>query len=245
MTRNELKDIIKECLNEKVNNSNNSELIDEAVIFEMKAKQLDLDDMKDAAQGIKYVAGYYIEIIKTFDKILVEITSRLNACKTKEDIVAVYNDIRTKYPEQSREKYKEFDSTQGSSQSFTKLRRVCKKFNIKYSDEAMEEKKKIDIELTKLKESILDIAGYWCTVDGKGNNLKKVNALNKAFDHIKDINEEYYKLSLNEVAEIFTLMIQEIQYTLNDIAFTRSYLKLKKEKSLTYKIVNKLIKTNK
>ena len=62
-------------------NSNNSELIDEAVIFEMKAKQLDLDDMKDAAQGIKYVAGYYIEIIKTFDKILVEITSRLNACK--------------------------------------------------------------------------------------------------------------------------------------------------------------------
>lgn len=108
MTRNELKDIIRECL-EEVNNSNNSELIDEAVIFEMKAKQLDLDDMKDAVQGIKYVAGFYIEIIKTFDKILVEITSRLNACKTKEDIVAVYNDIRTKYPEQSREKYKEFD----------------------------------------------------------------------------------------------------------------------------------------
>ena len=75
--------------------------------------------------------------------------------------------------------------------------------------------------------------------------MKKVNALNKAFDHIKDINEEYYKLSLNEVAEFYTLMIQEIQYTLNDIAFTRSYLKLKKEKSLTYKIVNKLIKTNK
>ena len=113
------------------------DLVSESVILEMKAKQIDLDDFKSASEAVKYICSYYINIIDTEDKVLTEITNRLEKVKNENQLKTLAKDINSKYPEMTKAAYNDYDKSKGGelNTSFNKLRRVCSKFNIKYSDE--------------------------------------------------------------------------------------------------------------
>ena len=87
------------------------DLVSESVILEMKAKQIDLDDFKSASEAVKYICGYYINIIDTEDKVLTEITNRLEKVKNENQLKTLAKDINSKYPEMTKAAYKDYDKS--------------------------------------------------------------------------------------------------------------------------------------
>lgn len=226
--------------------------IEESVLLqEMNAKKIDLDDFKDAGEAIKYIGEYYYNVIKTCSDVLDEIAGRVGKAKTSEALAAVHHDIIKKYPERTKAAYGEYDALKGGqgATSFMKLRRVCSKFKMKYSDEAMEEKKKLDSELNAIRDKVLTLGREWVqiqTADGKTNNkTPKLDVLQKALDDAKKVDEDYWNQIFGAIKGLYQLLCQEVGATINDIYATRKMLKLDKENKLMYKIVNKLFKTKK
>lgn len=230
-------------------NSSYGYTFDESSILEMRSNEIDFTDFKDAIEAVKYIVNYYIEIIQLEDKILTEVTSRAASCKNSSQLKTLSNDIRHKYPSQTQAAYKSYDSKKGGANGSTwsKLRRVCRKFNIKYSDTTMEEKKKVAAELDKCKNVIIKLGRNWCeitTADGKKNNkYPKLEELGKALDHIKTIDEDSSQSITSNIYELYKLLVQEISYTLDDINAAKYNLRLEKEKSIAYKVINKFIKS--
>ena len=227
------------------------DLVSESVILEMKAKQIDLDDFKSASEAVKYICGYYINIIDTEDKVLTEITNRLEKVKNENQLKALAKDINTKYPEMTKAAYSEYDKSKGGelNTTFNKLKRVCSKFNIKYSDEAVEVKKAVDKDLLDLRKHILDTSSHWVkiVIDGSEYDAKtdKLDKLNAALPAAKSIDPVYYDSIFKSISVLYQLLIQETQYTLGDIFHIRKNLHLEKEKKIVYKVLNKLFKTKK
>ena len=73
---------------------------------------------------------------------------------------------------------------------------ACSKFNIKYSDEAVEVKKAVDKELLNLRKHIVDTSSHWVkiVIDGSEYDAKtdKLDKLNAALTAAKSIDPVYY-----------------------------------------------------
>ena len=95
------------------------DLVSESVILEMKAKQIDLDDFKSASEAVKYICSYYINIIDTEDKVLTEITNRLERVKNENQLNTLAKDINSKYPEMTKAAYGDYDKSKGGDLNTT------------------------------------------------------------------------------------------------------------------------------
>lgn len=227
------------------------DLVSESVILEMKAKPIDLDDFKTASEAIKYICKYYINIIDTEDKVLTEIINRLEKVKTDAQLKTLAKDINSKYPKMTQAAYNDYDKSKGGegNTSFMKFKRVCSKFNIKYSDEAVEVKKAVDKDLLNLRKHIFDVGSDWCRIMVDGSEYKstteKLDRLNNALDGVKEIDPVYYDSIFKSVSGLYSLLLKETQLTLGDIFYIRKQLHLEKEKKIVYKVLNKLFKTKK
>lgn len=251
MTKTELKDIIKECIIEEGYVDNNASddtlknLIQEAVLLEMNAKKIDLEDMKDNVNYIKYIVNYIIKMLKCYDGILSEVMDRLSKAKERDEIKKIYNELVTDYYAAAREKSREYDEEKAGNYPFNNLSRVCKKFNIKFSDESMEVKKKIYKELDDTTNEVIDIVKGWFKITNVTGCAKKANKLLVIIDDATEIDKEYTNLLCNEIGGVLNVMADFSNAAFIDLAYVKGQLRINKEKSITYKLVNKLFKTKK
>ena len=253
MTRRELKSLITEMVREEIEVQSNKETIEEScLLLEMNAKKIDMLDFKDGIEGMKYITNYFIRIVETLDSILDKITSEGLMCKTDEDMEKLLNKIIKVHNDTFLKSLKDFNDSKakgGTRVVYNKLRRVCGKFNMKYSDEAMEEKKKVRDELFGCRDKLINIGQQWCWVrineKDESKKVPKLKKLNTMLDKLEDIDDKYFIRIYNEIKVIYDRLCQELNATLNDIFGTISLLQLDKEKKLTYKIINALFKTKK
>lgn len=111
-----------------------------------------------------------------------------------------------------------------------------KKFNNKYSEITMEEKKKLHAKLKTYIEKIINLMDPW----SKGG--KEVNKVTDNFDKMKVIDKDYYNSFFNIFCSFYNTAFKEAQYTLNDIYYAMKILNIEREKSLMYKIIQAVFK---
>lgn len=223
-------------------------IFDESVILELNYNRADMEDLKTAVDAIKKIVEWYIKGTKSVDKILDEITKRLESAKNNNDILKLTNDITMKYIKAIKSYYGSYDLDMKPATAFNLLRRVSKKFNIKWSDEAMDYKKKIDKELNNYGTQIIDIGTQWCWIvsdAGKERErVPKLNKLNKALDRAYEtFDEDAVRQLFANIKIIYSFLCQELGGTLNDISYVRFRIGVANEKKLRYKIINALFKT--
>ena len=244
MTREELKELINEMAAEQIQDKlNYDRLIDETVLLnELNANPVDMKDLKKASEELQAIHKYYIGLLTAIIKVLDEVYSRVEKCKSEKEMEKLVLDLHNKYPKIVKEPQK-WDGPSMKT-SFQKYIRVCKKFNIKYSDEAMSEKKKIDAILQKNAEEVLKLGDGWVFFK-KDTNYKDVKP-NKLHDMIEDLEKIDRELAIdinNSCASLFKFGYNEFRYTLADAISCAKYLKLDMESTLRYKLVNTIFRT--
>lgn len=120
--------------------------------------------------------------------------------------------------------------------TWTKFGKLVRKFNNKFSKVTMEEKKKLDKELEELQIFIKKMAEPWC------ENGKKADELVRNLDMVHEIDQDYYKSFYELTNDLYKFFIKEVNYTNDDIIYTRKYLNVKSENSFMYKFINMILR---
>lgn len=184
--------------------------------------------------AIEKINGYILKVEESVGKLMTVAFSGKSSKKALDDMRQLSIDVK-KYVEEfnnwSKEQYKgvNFDK------SLNKLRRLSKTFNNKYSEVTMEEKKKLMATLNDYRNKALDLIKPWAKGGSKGDTL--LNDIKR----LKDIDSSYSVTIYNTTLSMMNFAVNEYNYCLADFMYIQRLLKIERENSLIYKIVNRIL----
>ena len=111
-----------------------------------------------------------------------------------------------------------------------------RKFNNKYSEVTMEEKKKLDLKLVSFVKDIDKIVTPWAK---DGNKIKEAV---KNIEKLEELDKDYVKTYYNIFDNFYDILLKEANATMSDISYTRKNLGIERENTFVYKAINKLLK---
>jgi hypothetical protein len=210
-------------------------------------------------EAIDFFIGKFTKIIETCAEYL---NKMYNVKVTKESDVIKLLKMSREYNNKLDDLYKSIkldnntNFTTGSG-AYYSLFKVCKSFNLKYSDESVEEKKKIKEKLEKYQKNLLsttkdlfeiEVFTYGTTTNKITKSTGKTYMGDKVYETKKKLEEIKDKYNIgadlfNSWYSIADTLQKELNYTFNDIAYSIAYLRLDRSETLIYKIVNKVFKT--
>jgi hypothetical protein len=236
------------------------------VINELKAKPINVEKFNSATEAMNYFIDKYISILETYVESLNAIIKFNSKGKGKNEYkamgpkemeslfdkcVKLEDKIKEKYASISKDNQTNYGST---GMAYKQLYNICKTFNVKYSDEMVEIKKKYSEILLdyqdKIIETVKDYVYFYkeSRVVGfdknKNPNFKELDNLILLLK-VQENTSPYALKARNMIIILFTNFFKEIRFTLSDIMFTSKLLNLGIEKKLFYKFVNKIFKSEK
>lgn len=120
--------------------------------------------------------------------------------------------------------------------TWNQFKQKVKKFNNKYSEITMEEKKKFNEKIVKYYGEISKLATPWA------KNGKEIVKLHDKFDKLVELDRSYTQTFAKICDDCAGVLIEEANYTIGDVNYIIKALDVGKEQSLLYKVVNKVFK---
>lgn len=140
------------------------------------------------------------------------------------------------YIQDFNEWYRKASKTINAPVTFKNFQSKIKKFNNKYSEITMDEKKKLRDKLLKIAKDIDAMIEPWA----KGG--KRIDAFKEKLTKLSVIDKDYFDKFNKYAWDNYDYFFSEYKYTFDDIAIICKYLNIERENTVMYKIVNKLFK---
>lgn len=210
--------------------------LDESALLEYSAKENDIEDFKEMAKQVQYWAKWYLNIIEAHAKLADQVLVKYKAVKTDDqgNKLAMY--ISDEF-DKIKEMYNKYDESMGTLASAHRaFKAICRKFSIKYGDNAMEEKKKLGADLDKMYK---ELDKYWKKYFSTN---RWVNQYNSICDNCP-IKLAVKRNIVNEFYPFWNNLYREVVLTAGDINGATKALRLQKENGLMYKFLQKVIKS--
>lgn len=141
------------------------------------------------------------------------------------------------------QEYKDYVKTYNTI--FFKLKSICNKFSIKFSDVAMEDKKAFDQKLSKAYDKLYNNADFNFMFPKQDTTNSKIKEINDGLDNIGIYSKSNQTDIVKYIQPVYNWTYQVCGYYFGNINFIRQKLHLEKEDRPFYKILNKILKTKK
>ena len=120
--------------------------------------------------------------------------------------------------------------------TWTQFNSKIRKFNNKYSEIGMANRKELAKKLTSVLTDIRKIGSEW------GSEGSKWEPFDNIVPELKEIDASYTNTLGSNLYEVNKLLITECNYTIADINSVLKFLNIDGDKKLLYKIINKVFK---
>ena len=120
--------------------------------------------------------------------------------------------------------------------TWTQFNSKIRKFNNKYSEIGMSNRKELAKKLTSVLTDIRKIGSEW------GSEGSKWEPFDNIVPELKEIDASYTNTLGSNLYEVNKLLITECNYTIADINSVLKSLNINGDKKLLYKIINKVFK---
>lgn len=210
--------------------------ISESVLLEFQGNETKNQEFIECLKDLEDLIKYFVDMMNKMDNA----SERL--LKISEEVIKSPNKFKQKVQEcrnvvkEYNEWYEKASRKINGQVTWRQFDKKVAKFNNKYSQVTMEEKKKLDTKLRSVLKEIDKLVKPWAS---DGAKVKKVI---ENIDKLEKIDYDYTKTFASIFGEFNGLLIKEANYTIGDINYSIRKLGIEKENSIVYKVVNKLLK---
>ena len=237
------------CNSLQENKTFNIDALDEAAldsILEFKGNESKNEAFKECLKDLEALLTYFISVIEKglgyMDQILALSKKAKNSPKEFKKCV----DEMDKFADEFVSWKKQASKSICGSVTWKTFASQIKKFNNKYSEITMEEKKALSAKVEKMIDKVFKICTPWYDMKRNGKLLPgssaKYEELRTVYKELEKIDKSYAN-SVNDIFTDFDKYIgSEINPTLNDMFYVMTALNIKFEESWRFKLVNKVLK---
>lgn len=213
-----------------------SGIISESVLLEYSGNENKNKEFMECLKDLEELCNFNTEKVRKLSKYMKSSLTFSNEIIKSPKVFKQKVEEMRGFVKEYNEWYNKASKTIRAQVTFSSFAKKVRMFNNKYAEPMMEEKKKIDSKLSKLSDEIAELVKPWV----KGG--ESIDKLLSNSDNLDKIDQSYSNSFRNIAADLYNVLIDEANYTNNDIRYCRRDLKLEKENTITYKIVNKLLK---
>lgn len=153
-------------------------------------------------------------------------------------IKAVYDKVDN---ELSKQENKDFIKNYNAT--WTKIKKICNSFSIKFNDVVMEDKKAFDKKLDAAAKKVTGNKKFTAWLPTANVGTENIKRFNKALDTLGFDNKDSVRSIVQFLQPIYGYGYQCMMGYIGNINFLRRRLAIEKEDTTFYKVLNKVIKT--
>lgn len=207
-------------------------------ILEYAGNPVKNEEFKEILDDVNNLIDYFRANIKVYVKAhedLVGLALKIkNNPKKASELMKQIPDIQKAYKDGHAENIKKYQPN--GRYTWTQFNSKIRKFNNKYSEIGMANRKELGEKLTNTLNDIRKIANEW---GGSGEKWKPYDDI---IPDLKKIDESYADTLERNLCAVNNLLVDECNYTIYDIKTTLRQLNIDGDKKLLYKIINKVFK---
>lgn len=243
--------LISNLCNAIQENSNmfNIDALDEAAldsILEFKGNETKNEAFKECLKDLENLLTYFISVIEKGLGYMDQILALSKKAKNNPKEFKKYINEMDKFADEFVAWKKQASKSICGSVTWKTFASQIKKFNNKYSEITMEEKKALSSKVEKMIDKVFKMCTPWYDMKRNGKLLPgssaKYEELKNLYKELEKIDKSYAN-SVNDIFVDFDKYIgSEINPTLNDMFYVMKALNIQFEDSLRFKLVNKVLK---